>query len=59
LGIASVRIEIAEVMEWPAPPPGSFKLPMQQEERAEPMQIAIVGIDLGKNICSLAGLLCP
>jgi hypothetical protein len=29
---------------------------MQQEERAEPMQIAIVGIDLSNNACSLAGL---
>jgi hypothetical protein len=31
-------------------------LPMLYEERAEPIQIAIVGIDLGKNVCSLTGL---
>src|SRR6201981_754559 len=29
---------------------------MQQEERVEAMQIKILGIDLGKNLCSLAGL---
>src|SRR6201993_5596950 len=43
---------------WNGPPlrSGSFKLPMQQEERVEAMQIKILGIDLGKNLCSLAGL---
>src|SRR5215469_17267121 len=29
---------------------------MQREERVEAMQIKILGIDLGKNLCSLAGL---
>jgi hypothetical protein len=31
-------------------------LPIGSQERAKLMQIAVVGIDLGKNICSLAGL---
>jgi len=43
-------------MEWPAPPRGSLKLPMRQKERAKAMRITVVGIDLGKNVCSLAGL---
>jgi transposase len=43
-------------MEWPAPPRGSFKLPMRQKERAKAMKITVVGIDLGKNVCSLVGL---
>jgi hypothetical protein len=43
-------------MEWPAPPRGSLKLPLRQKERAKAMRITVVGIDLGKNVCSLVGL---
>jgi transposase len=42
-------------MEWPAPPPGEIVLPeTQTEERM--MKIAVLGIDLGKNVCSVVGL---
>jgi transposase len=44
-------------MEWPAPsvPQLKAKLAWQSEEEWK-MQIAVLGIDLGKNSCSLAGL---
>ena len=44
-------------MEWPAPsvPQLKAKLAGQSEEEWK-MQIAVLGIDLGKNSCSLAGL---
>src|SRR3954449_1076900 len=44
-------------MEWPAPsvPQVKAKLAWQSEEEWK-MQIAVLGIDLGKNSCSLAGL---
>jgi transposase len=44
-------------MEWPAPsvPQLKSKLAWQSEEEWK-MQIAVLGIDLGKNSCSLAGL---
>jgi transposase len=42
-------------MEWPAPPSGEIVLPeTQTEERM--MKIAVLGIDLGKNVCSVVGL---
>jgi hypothetical protein len=42
-------------MEWPAPsvPQLKAKLAWQSEEEWK-MQIAVLGIDLGKNSCSLA-----
>ncbi len=42
-------------MEWPAPPSGVMGSPEVQLERWI-MKIAVPGIDLGKNVCSLAGL---
>ena len=44
-------------MEWPAPsvPQLKAKLAWQSEEEWK-MQIAVLGIDLGKNSCSVAGL---
>src|SRR5215218_7167232 len=44
-------------MEWPAPsvPQLKAKLAWQSEEEWK-MQIAVLGIDLGKNSCSLASL---
>ncbi len=42
-------------MGWPAPLPSDVKLvEYQPEERV--MRIAVLGIDLGKNVCSLVGL---
>ena len=42
--------------EWPAPPSGVVFSPANQEE--EGMDISVLGIDLGKNVCSVgwAGL---
>jgi len=48
--------QTGEVMEWPAPPGGSLKLPIGTGGKGKTMQIKIIGIDLGKNICSLVGL---
>ena len=44
----------AELMEWPAPPSGVVGSPAIQEE--EGMDISVLGIDLGKNVCSVVGL---
>ena len=41
-------------MEWPAPPSGVVGSPANQEE--EEMDISVLGIDLGKNVCSVVGL---
>ena len=42
-------------MEWPAPPSGAVRsLVIQEEERV--LDIAVLGVDLGKNVCSLVGL---
>jgi hypothetical protein len=41
-------------MEWPAPPSGVVGSPEFQEE--EGMDISVLGIDLGKNVCSVVGL---
>jgi len=42
-------------MEWPAPPSGDVGSPeTQKEERI--MKIAVLGVDLGKNVCSIVGL---
>ena len=43
-----------ELMEWPAPPSGVVGSPANQEE--EGMNISVLGIDLGKNVCSVVGL---
>src|SRR5881392_637961 len=44
-------------MEWPAPPSGEIILPeTQTEERIMKIAIAVLGIDLGKNVCSIVGL---
>jgi transposase len=42
-------------MEWPAPPSGVVGLPVVQEEDVG-MDIAVLGVDLGKNVCSVVGL---
>jgi transposase len=41
-------------MEWPAPPSGVVGSPANQEE--EGMDISVLGIDVGKNVCSVVGL---
>jgi len=41
-------------MEWPAPPSGVVGSPANQEE--EVMDISVLGVDLGKNVCSVVGL---
>jgi hypothetical protein len=41
-------------MEWPAPPSGVVSSPANQEE--EGMDISGLGVDLGKNVCSVVGL---
>src|ERR1700722_15452536 len=41
-------------MEWPAPPSGVVGSPANQEE--EGMDISVLGIDLGKNVCGVVGL---
>src|SRR5579862_1009024 len=43
-------------MGWPAPLPGSVRWLGNRRGRSIPMPIAILGIDLGKNSCSLVGL---
>ena len=45
---------ILEFMEWPAPHSGVVGSPANQEE--EGMDISVLGIDLGKNVCSVVGL---
>src|ERR1700722_4482703 len=42
------------LLEWPAPPSGVVGSPANQEE--EGMDISVLGIDLGKNVCSVVGL---
>src|SRR5271166_2852088 len=44
----------SEFMEWPAPPSGVVGSPANQEE--EGMDISVLGVDLGKNVCSVVGL---
>jgi hypothetical protein len=41
-------------MEWPAPSSGVVGSPANQAE--EGMDISVLGIDLGKNVCSVVGL---
>src|SRR5271170_6016447 len=41
-------------MEWPAPPSGVVSSPANQEE--EGMDISVLGVDLGKTVCSVVGL---
>jgi transposase len=48
---------VGKLMEWPAPPSRRDSLAWaatQTEERI--MKIAVLGIDLGKNVCSVVGL---
>src|SRR5215469_6677135 len=42
-------------MEWPAPPDAMVPRNPKEERMDKPM-IAVLGIDLGKNLCSVAGL---
>ena len=48
------------LMEWPAPPSGAVGSPGVQEEEeamANVLEtISVLGIDLGKNVCSVVGL---
>src|SRR5690242_1074339 len=43
-------------MEWPAPHLGSVGCSGQSEGRRVAMKVAVLGIDLGKNSCSVVGL---
>jgi len=42
-------------MEWPAPPSGDVGSPELHEEEWA-MQVSVLGVDLGKNVCSVVGL---
>src|ERR1700749_2102461 len=44
----------ASFMEWPAAASGAVGSPANQEE--EGMDISVLGVDLGKNVCSVVGL---
>ena len=43
-------------MGWPAPLPGGVGCSGTSGGRSLPLQIAVLGIDLGKNSCSVVGL---
>ena len=45
-------------MEWPAPPSGVVGSPEVQEEESamDLATISVLGVDLGKNVCSVVGL---
>ena len=44
-------------MEWPAPPSGVVGSPaIQEEEWVWLCDISVLGVDLGKNVCSVVGL---
>jgi transposase len=45
-------------MEWPAPPSGVVGSPAVQKEELEMVlkAISVLGVDLGKNVCSVVGL---
>src|SRR3954470_3964284 len=44
-------------MGWPAPPaPSRYAGGVTTRERSGAMPIAVLGLDLGKNSCSVAGL---
>jgi transposase len=58
LGLKRARIaaiSAATFMEWPAPPSGTVSSSETQTEE-QIMKIAVLGIDLGKNVCSMVGL---
>ena len=48
-------------MEWPAPPSGVVGLPAVQEEELDMAlaTISVLGVDLGKNVCSVVGWIRP
>ena len=45
-------------MEWPAPPSGVVGSPAVQKEELDMAltAISVLGVDLGKNVCSVVGL---
>jgi hypothetical protein len=45
-------------MEWPAPPSGVIGSPAVREEDLGMalVSISVLGVDLGKNVCSVVGL---
>jgi hypothetical protein len=49
---------VHQFMEWPAPPSGVGGLPAVQEEELDMAlaAISVLGVDLGKNVCSVVGL---
>ena len=50
----AVRLRSQRQAEWPAPPSGVVGSRANQEE--EGMDISVLGVDLGKNVCSVVGL---
>ena len=52
---ASSATAFASFMEWPAPLSGDVGSPAVQTEEWI-MKIAVLGVDLGKNVCSLNGV---
>ena len=52
---ASSATASARFMEWPAPPSGVVGSPEAQLE-GRIMKVSVLGIDLGKNVCSIVGL---
>jgi transposase len=47
-----------KLMEWPAPPSGVVGSPAVQKEELKMVltAISVLGVDLGKNVCSVVGL---
>src|SRR6516164_1552963 len=41
-------------MEWPAPPSGVIGSPAVRRRKG--MEISVLGVDLGKNVCGVVGL---
>ena len=55
---ALLLLGVRGLMEWPAPPSGVVASPAVQREELEMAltAISVLGVDLGKNVCSVVGL---
>jgi hypothetical protein len=51
-----VNIRLPSLMEWSAPLADGVRLTGPSKGRVRAMQITVLGIDLGKNSCSIVGL---
>jgi hypothetical protein len=52
----TVRPYLAQFMEWPAPPSGGVDVVEDTQPEERITGIAVLGIDIGKNPCSVVGL---